>query len=372
MHSSDTSLITHLSIIKDPRIDRTKKHNLIDILVMAICAVIANCEGWEEVEWFAEARQDWFKTFLELPNDIPSHDTFARVFARIDPAHLQQALTEWLVAMKIETKGKVVAIDGKTVRRSFDKATQKASLHLVSAWLSEDNLILGQTKVDSKSNEIKAIPKLLEMLHLKGAIVTTDALGCQKSIVKDILAKDAEYVLAVKKNQPELFENVEFLFNKAQKDKSLIFQTHQTVDSGHGRIETRTYSTIAKADLLQGIEGWKKLSAVGMAESVREIGDTVSLEKRYYIMSFGGNAKEFGKAVREHWGIENSVHWILDVTFGEDLCRIRKDNSAENLAMLRRIALNCVRQEPTKTSMKRKRKLASWNTDFLVKLLTGN
>lgn len=183
-------------------IDRTKKNNLIDILVIAICAVIANAEGWEEIEWFGQTREEWLKTFLELPNGIPSHDTFARVFARLDPVQLQQALSSWLSALKIETQGKVVAIDGKTVRHSFDKATQKASIHLVNAWLSQDNLILGQVKVENKSNEIKAIPKLLEMLHIKGAIVTIDAMGCQKNMARKILQKKADYVLAVKKNQP--------------------------------------------------------------------------------------------------------------------------------------------------------------------------
>ncbi len=372
MHIDDKSLLSHLSIIKDPRIDRTKKHNLVSLLVIAVCAVIANCEGWEEIEWFGQTREEWFKTFLDLPNGIPSHDTFARVFARLDPAELQQALSNWLVALKVETEGKVVAIDGKTLRKSFDHATQQASLHLVNAWLSHDNLILGQVKVDKKSNEITAIPKLLEMLHLKGAIVTTDAMGCQKNIVRKILDKKADYVLAVKKNQPDLYEYIDFLFTKAKNDDSMIFQTSQTVEAGHGRIETRNYSTIADKTLLAGIDDWAGVRSVGMAESKREIGDKVSYEKRYFITSTCGNARDFGNAVREHWGIENSVHWVLDVTFGEDQSRIRKDNSPENLSMLRKLALNCVKQEPTKTSMKRKRKLAGWDNSFLIKVLTGN
>ena len=373
MHSNGKDLLTHLSIVKDPRIDRTKMHNLIDILILAVCAVIANCDGWEEIEWFAQEREEWFSTFLELPNGIPSHDTFSRVFSRINPDELGNALSNWITALQVETKNKVVAIDGKSVRRSFDKATQKSSLHLVSAWLSHDNLILGQVKVDSKSNEIKAIPKLLDLLHVNGAIVTIDAIGCQKKIVEKILSKGANYVLAVKRNQSDLFEQIDWLFTQSNRDQSLIFQTHQTVDAGHGRIETRTYSTIAAPELLTGIEGWKGLRANGMAESIREVGDIRSCEKRYYIMSTCGNSAEFGKAVREHWGIENSAHWVLDVTFGEDQSRVRKDNSPENLAMLRKIALNCVKQETTKkTSMKRKRKLASWNTDYLAKILAGN
>ncbi len=265
-----------------------------------------------------------------------------------------------------------MALDGKTVHRSFDKATQKASLHLVNAWLSQDNLILGQVKVDDKSNEITAIPKLLKMLHLEGAIVTIDAMGCQKSIAKQIGENQADYVLAVKQNQKELYDYIDYLFCKSKNDTSLIYQTHQTLDSGHGRIETRKYSTIVGNELLAGIDGWDGLKAVGMVESTREVGDTVSNEKRYFIMSTCGQAREFGNAVREHWGVENSVHWVLDVTFSEDQSRIRKDNSPENLSMLRKIALNCVKQESTKTSMKRKRKMAGWDNDFLIKVLIGD
>ncbi|ADU61349.1 ISAs1 family transposase [Pseudodesulfovibrio aespoeensis] len=372
MPNCDKSLITHLSIVKDPRIDRTKKHNLIDILVIAVCAVIANAEGWEDIECFGITREKWLKTFLELPNGIPSHDTFARVFARLEPIELQQALSSWLSALQIEMRGKVVAFDGKTVRRSFDRATQKNSLHLVNAWLSQDNLILGQVKVDDKSNEITAIPKLLEMLHLEGAIVTIDAMGCQKAIAKQIGSKKADYVLAVKQNQPELYEYIDLLFNESKVNTSLLHQTRRTIDSGHGRIETREYSTIVGDDLLAGITGWDNLNAIGMVESKREVGNTISNEKRYFIMSINGHAQRFGDAVREHWGIENTVHWVLDVSFGEDQSRIRKDNSPENLSMLRKIALNCVKQESTKTSMKRKRKMAGWDNSFLIKVLTGN
>ncbi len=371
MNQDDATLITCLSIIKDPRIDRTKKHNLIDILVIAICAVIANADGWEEIEDFANHRIEWFKSFLELPNGVPSHDTFARVFARLEPKQLQEVLTRWTSALHSEIKGKNVAIDGKAVRRSFDKATDKSALHVVSAWLSQDNLILGQVAVDKKSNEITAIPALLDMLHLKGAIVTIDAMGCQKKIVEKILSKKADYVLAVKGNQPELFEYINTLFKEAQSSPSILHGTHQTIDSGHGRIETRTYSTITGSQWLHGINGWDGLCSVGMAESIREVGDTVSTEKRYFILSGCGIAKDFGQAVREHWGIENSVHWVLDVTFGEDGSRIRKDNSPENLTILRKIALNCVKQEPSKRSMKRKRKFAAWDNDFLIRVLTG-
>jgi len=368
------SLVAHLSIIKDPRIDRTKKHNLIDILTIAICAVIANAESWDDIEDFGLLREDWFRSFLELPNGIPSHDTFARVFSRLDPKQLQAAFAAWMQALHRETAGKVVAIDGKTLRRSFDTATGGNAIHMVSAWVAESNLILGQLKVDDKSNEIKAIPQLLDMLAVRGAIVSIDAIGCQKDIAAKIRNKKADYVLAVKKNQPQLFDDIEYIFSVADQAgrTGVIHETHQTVDAGHGRVETRTYQTVADLDLVPASQDWIGAKSVGRVTSMREIGEKKTVETRYFITSLAGSAKDFGRAVREHWGIENSVHWVLDVTFGEDQSRIRKDHAPENLAVIRRIALNLVKQEKSKRSMRGKRKRAAWSNEYLITAFTGN
>lgn len=371
MHQSDISLLSHFSIIKDPRVDRTKKHKLIDILAIAVCSVVAFAEGFEDMEDFGREREEWLRTFLELPHGIPSHDTFERVFSRINPAEMQTAFIAWIESLQTELKGKVVAIDGKSVRRSFDRATNKAAIHMVSAWVSESNLLLGQIKTEEKSSEIKAIPELLNLLEVSGAIVSVDAIGCQKDIARTIVGKNAHYVLAVKKNQPNLHEDIEYIFSVAE-ERGFIHETHQTVDGGHGRVETRTYQTITDLTLVPHAEGWQGVQSVGRAHAIREVGDKKSEETRYYISTLDGSAKDFGRAVREHWGIENSLHWVLDVSFSEDQSRIRKDHAPENVAVLRRIALNLVKKEGSKGSLKRKRKRAAWNNDFLIKVLSGN
>lgn len=370
--TNDISLLSHFLIITDPRVERTKRHKLIDILAIAICSVIAYGDSFEDMEDFGNERLEWFKTFLELPHGIPSHDTFSRVFSRLNPVELQTAFANWVQALQTSLAGQIVAIDGKAVRRSFDKATGNAALHLVSAWGSEAGLVLAQMKVDDKSNEITAIPALLKLLQLKGAIVSIDAMGCQKAIAQEIKTQKADYVLAVKKNQPNLFEDIEFAFTASESHSELIHETYQTVDKGHGRIETRVYQTITALEKVPAAFAWTGAASVGRVISTREIGDKKSIETRYYISSLPGSAHDFGRVVREHWGIENKAHWVLDVTFNEDASRIRKDYAAENMAATRRIALNLLRKDTSKGSLIKKRKRAAWNNEFLIKVLAGN
>jgi len=297
---NNCSLISHFSIIKDPRVDRTKRHKLIDILTIAICAIISNADNFEEIELFGKQRLDWLKTFLVLPIGIPSHDTFGRVFSRLETTEFQTTFTNWTHALHASFDGQVVAIDGKAVRGSFDAATGCAAIHLVFAWASETGLTLGQVKVDGKSNEITAIPILQKMLQLKGAIVTIDAMGCQKAIAKQILKKEADYVLNVKGNQPSLFEDIELAFNAAKSQFQIIVSTNQTNDKGHGRIETRYYQTITDLSMISAASAWQGARCVGSVISTREIGDKIETETRYFISSLSGDAQDLGRAVREH------------------------------------------------------------------------
>lgn len=369
--SVDSSFVSHFSDVKDPRIDRTKKHSLMNILIIALCAFIADAENFEDVEEFGEQHLDWFQSFLDLPHGIPSHDTFERVFSRLDPNQLQDAFTRWMQALHGSLEGQRVAIDGKTLRRSFDTATAGSALHLVSAWATETGLALGQCGIDKKSNEITAIPKLLDMLRLRGAIVSIDAMGCQKDIAAAIRAKQADYVLAVKKNQPTLFEHIEFIFKEADRRPGIVDDACQTLDKGHGRIETRTYQTIFDLSLVPEAQQWPGAKCVGRVISVRDMNGKTTAETRYYISSCTGSAAEFGRSVRSHWGIENGLHWVMDMTFGEDRSRTRKDYGPENLAVLRRITLNLLKKDTSKGSLRRKRKRAAWNREFLLKTLMG-
>lgn len=368
----DYSLFSFLAKIEDPRVNRTKKHNLVDILFIALCASMAGADSWLDIELFGEIHIKWFKTLISLPNKIPSHDTFARVFAMIDPKQLNQCLIEWVQKVHVITQGEIVAIDGKTIRGSFDAATGKNALHIVSAWARGANVALGQVKTDEKSNEIKAIPELISLLQLKGAIVTIDALGCQKIVAQSLLDKKADYVLAVKKNQPSLHAEINDLFNLANDNKNIIFQSFDDIDKGHGRIESRSYQTINCLNLAPATKLWPGIKSIGRAVCTRDIKGKISQETRFYISSLNGDVKDFSRAVRGHWGIENSLHWVLDVTFNEDKCRIRKDYAAENLAVLRKLVMNMLKKEGTKGSMRIKRKLAGWNHAYLLKVLAGN
>jgi predicted transposase YbfD/YdcC len=366
----------HFGNLADPRIDRTKLHKLLDILVIAICAVIAGADNWEDVEEFGKARLEWFRTFLELPNGIPSHDTFTRVFARLDPEQFQACFLGWMNAVAEVIGGQVIAIDGKVLRRSHDKGIGKAAIDMVSAWASANRLVLGQVKVDEKSNEITAIPQLLEALEVSGCIVTIDAMGCQTEIAEKIIDREAEYVLSLKENQGHLYEDVERLFADLEDSqyKAYEFDYEKTVNKDHGRIEIRECWTISDPEVLphlRGFANWKNLTAVSRIRAQRWIGEEKTCEDRYHIASIAG-AKRILGAVRSHWGIENELHWTLDLAFDEDRCRVRKDHGPENFALLRHIALNLLKQEKTcKRGIKGKRLLAGWNQDYLLKVLAG-
>jgi predicted transposase YbfD/YdcC len=362
--------------IADPRVERTKLHKLIDIIIIAICAVICGAEGWEEMEQFGKEKREWLETFLELPNGIPSHDTFNRVFARINPEEFERCFFEWASALTETIKG-VIAIDGKTVRRSHDRGAGKKPLHLVSAWAAENRLVLAQLATEKKSNEITAIPKLLRMLDLSGCIVTIDAAGTQKLIAKQIIEQNGDYALALKKNHRLLYRRVEALFAKARQENfaGVPHQELHVTNKGHGRVEDRHYWIIQDRDIIDSLDphhDWQGFHSIGMVQSQRRIGQKVTTQVRYYLLSIEGNALTFAHAVRSHWGIENQLHWVLDVAFHEDLSRARAGHSAHNLALLRHIALNALRQEHSASGgVHAKRLKAALSTNYLEKILGG-
>ena len=371
------SIGEHFSGLEDPRVDRTKRHQLLDIVIIAICGVICGADNWVDIEEFGKAKLRWLKGFLELPNGIPSHDTFGRVFGRLDPEQFQRCFLSWVQALYEITQGQVVALDGKTLRRSHDRRLGRAAIRMVSAWASANRLVLGQVKVEDESNEITALPELLTLLTLKGCIVTIDAIGCQAEIAQLIVEQEADYVLAVKGNQATLHQEIQDLFVYAQEIgfRDVAYDFHQTVNGGHGRIEVRRHWTISEPDFLEYLNPkgvWAGLQSIGMVEAERRIGDEMSQETRYYISTLPGDAVQFGQAVRSHWGIENCMHWVLDVAFLEDDSRIRKENGPQNFAVLRHIALNLLKQENTaKRGIKGKRLKAAWSDDYLFKVLTG-
>jgi predicted transposase YbfD/YdcC len=371
------SIGKHFSNLADPRIDRTKRHQLLDILVIAICAVVCGADNWEEVQLFGEAKEGWFKTFLDLPNGIPSHDTFWRVFAKLDPEQFQASFVSWIAAVSEVTQGQVIAIDGKTLRRSHDQQLGRGAIEMVSAWAAENHLVLGQVKVDAKSNEITAIPELLRVLEVSGCIVTIDALGCQKEIAQAILDQEADYVLALKENHGRLYEDVVRLFDdlEASAFQAYPYSRARTVNKNHGRLETRTCFVIAEQQTLLHLRDaaeWTGLQAVIKVHARRQLGDEVTEKDRYFISSLTSDARHLLEVVRTHWSIENELHWVLDIAFREDESRIRKDHGPENFAVLRHIALNLVKQEKTqKASIKGKRLKAGWDEAYLLKILSG-
>jgi predicted transposase YbfD/YdcC len=362
----------HFSVLKDPRIERNKEHKLIDIIAIAILAVICGADGWTHVEEFGNAKYEWLRGFLELPNGIPSHDTFGRVFSRLSAKAFQECFQSWVNEISILTQSEIVPIDGKTLRRSYDRGSGKKAIHMVSAWTSANRLLLGHVKTEEKSNEITAIPELLRLLELKGCIVTIDAMGCQKAIAEMIREKGADYVLALKGNQTNLHQETKAFFENATEKafEAIPHDYYETSEHGHGRFEIRRYWSVGFLDAISERANWQDLKTIGMVESIREVDDNICSEVRYYISSLEQDAKKFARAVRKHWGIENSVHWVLDVAFQEDQCRIRKENGAENFSLLRRIALNLLRQETsTKLGVQAKRLRAGWDSRYLFKLL---
>ena len=369
-----SNIIEHFRNIEDPRIERNKKHLVWDIISLTICAVVCGCETWEEIELYGKEKESWLKTIFELPNGIPSHDTIRRLFIRLNPEQLQHCFLSWVEAVRKSSEGEIVAIDGKTARRSHDRLLDKGPLHMVSAWAHENRLILGQVKTDEKSNEITAIPKLLKLLELNGSIVTIDAIGTQKTIAEAIVEKQADYVLAVKGNRPNLHEEVKWFFDDIDLDsdeKDGLVYSHRSVDKDHGRIEIRECVCSEEIEWLKPyVEGWPKVRTIAMVKATRIIGKKETDECRYYVSSLAPNAELISKAVRAHWGVENSVHWVLDMVFREDESRMRMGNSPENFAILRRMALNLVRRDASsKRSLKGRRKICGWNNQYLENLL---
>lgn len=383
--SMPESLLVHLAQLPDPRIERTKHHQLVDILAIAILAGLCGADSSTEIAQFGRAREAWLKTFLALPNGIPSHDTFNRVFARLDRHALAASLAQWAQsvafrALEAEAPGEVVAIDGKTARRSHDRGAAQAALHTVSAWATEHQLVLGQVSTEAHSNEITAIPKLLALLDLKGTTVTIDAIGCQKEITTAIRAKKAHYVLSLKQNQPWLHQRVEQFHAATTAEpqrywRDIPHESCTTVEKDHGRIETRRYTVVDATRVLRERSGWTDLASVGWVESERRLfsgpkAGSTTHEVRYFISSLPPKVGPLAHAVRSHWGIENRCHWCLDVVFQEDQSRVRRDHGPANLATIRRWGLSILRQDTThKHGLKARRLNAAWDPNYLLKLL---
>ena len=367
------ALLEHFASVPDPRIERHRWHKLSDILVIAVCAVLSGAESYPAIEDFGSEREGWLSQFLELPAGIPSHDTFNRVLRLLDPVELQSCFLRWMQAVAEVTDGEVVAIDGKALRRSFGKGTAKRAIHMVSAWATANGVVLGQRKVDTKSNEITAIPALLALLALKGCIVTIDAMGCQRAIAQKIVEQGADYVLALKGNQPTLEQAVKHFFLTGPEAEAHWSQSdyHEHTEHGHGRVETRRAWISADLDAELRAAAWPGLQSIGLVEATRTVGEKTAVEQRFYLSSLPPQAGEFAQAVRKHWGIENQLHWTLDVTFREDQSRLRTGYGAENFAVLRHIALNLLRQEPSAKSLPRKRLACALNPDYLLKVLLG-
>jgi predicted transposase YbfD/YdcC len=357
--------------LRDPRRRHRKLHLLIDIISISICAVIAGANDWQQVVTFAQNRQAWLSTFLALPNGVPSHDTFERVFDRLDPQAFQACFRQWVEALAQTLGLGHIAIDGKTLRHSGNTVKGWRPLHVVSAWASAAHLSLGQVAVDKKSNEITAIPKLLELLDLHGALVTIDAMGCQKEIAKQIVAGGGDYILPVKDNQPNLLADIRECIAKALdcNCKDYCWDRWDTVEKGHGRQEQRSCLILSNPVGIRNVKAWEGLKVIGMCISEREVQGEWSEEVRYFIGSRKMSAQEYGTALRKHWGIENNLHWHLDITFGEDANRVQRRHGAENLGLVRRLAVALLKRHASKMSMKCKRLAAACNTDFLEEIL---
>jgi len=361
----------HFETLTDPRIERRKLHKLHDIVFITIAAVICGCDEWNDIEEFGTIRYHWLKTILELPHGIPSHDTFNRVFSLLNPQQLQQCFTNWVQSVAQISEGSIISIDGKRMCNSGEGGS-KALIHMVSAWSSANNMVLAQQKVDDKSNEITAIPALLDLLDIKGCLVTIDAMGCQQEIAKKIVSKEADYILAVKKNQEHLYEDLQEAFEQEKNISSNV-----QLDADHGRIEKRKCSIITHTEWICKQQNWTNLQTLIKIESERSIKATDTkgeVQTRYYISSHKGDATFFNQAVRAHWGIENKLHWTLDVAFGEDKSTKQAGNAAENFSFINKIALNLLKQHDDrrgtqKVSIKTKRKKCGWDKDYLLKVL---
>lgn len=368
----DLSITKFFAKLKDPRRAHRRRHHLQDIIVVALCAVIAGAQDWQQIVTFGRKRLDWLRGFLELANGIPSHDTFERVFDRLKPQAFQACFRDWVQAISAALRIKHIAIDGKTLRGSG--SAKLGPLHLVSAWASAQHLSLGQVAVDAKSNEITAIPALLELLELNGALVTIDAMGCQKAIAHKIVDQGGHYALTVKDNQEHLLEDIQQIFLKAFDTNfaELDHDDYRTHERGHGREELRCYTVVYTTEGIRHADAWANLTTVGMCYSERTVQGKTSSEVRYFIGDKKASAKYYANGLRHHWGIENNLHWQLDVNFGEDGNRVQKRNAAENLALLRRLTLSLLRAHPSKDSIARKRFAAALDTSFLEEILQGD
>ena len=374
----NASIVTHFQTLEDPRIARTKKHLLLDILVIAVCTLLTGGEGFQDMELFGLSKRVWLQTFLALPHGIPSHDTFGRVFARLNPQRFQECFVSWTQAVAQLTQGTLISLDGKTVKASFDRATASSPLHMLSAWCSENGgLVIGQTKTDSKSNEITAIPELLRLLAIKGCIVTIDAMGCQTAIARQIRVQGGDYLLALKSNHKKAYTAIKQYFHH-HIEHQLAWRTagnfFDAFDNTHGRRVRRRVWTMTDVESLPALEKWPGLQAVIAVETIRMAHQDapVTSDYRFYISSLGRSADAFVTMIRQHWDIENKLHWSLDVTFNEDRCRIRKDYAPENVAAVRHIALNLLRQEHTHhISLRQKRLLCGLDEHYLLTVLSG-
>lgn len=356
--------IDYFKSLEEPRIDRCKLHSFEDILFLTIAAVISGADNFVEIEEFGNNKKDWLQRFLKLENGIPSHDTIGKLFARLEAKSFEKCFIEWMQSLVTLTQGQVIAIDGKTLRGSSSATNGKKAIHMVSAFASANQVVLGQLACEEKSNEITAIPALLELIVVKGCIVTIDAMGCQTEIASKIKEQEADYILAVKDNQKKLHKEIQDLFSLHQSQQS------ETLEKDHGRIETRTCSIIKNLTKMKTAKNWDGLKSIVRIESKREINGKISEETRYYISSLDTTAKAMNTHVRSHWCVENNLHWSLDVGFNEDKNRTRADNSAENLSVIRRIALNLLKTDKTmKVGIAAKRKAAGWNTKYIEKLL---
>ncbi len=361
--------------ILDPRIDNfNKKHLLIDVLIISICAIICKCETWEEIADFGKFKLSWFKNFLELPNGIPSHDTFRRIFMLISPSDFNKAFIKWTELMRNKTGRDIIPFDGKSLRGSSSTELSLKAIHIVSAWSTNNGIILGQIKTEDKSNEITAIPKLIDLLDIKDSIVTIDAMGCQKEIASKIIDNGGDYILALKNNQKSFFQRTEAAFEHGLESdfKDMDYDFYQERNIGHGRVEERNYFQINDINFLNREDDWKSLSAIGMVESITIRDKKVSIEKRFYIMSISNDVKEFGDAVRKHWQVENNLHWKLDVQFNDDASKKRERNSADNFSILKRAAMNLLKKNgPSDWRNSKKRMYASYDENFLKDIIMG-
>ena len=367
------SISEHFDCIRDPRVERNRLYPLNEILLLAVCAMISGAQGWEAMEEFGREKLPWLRKFAPFANGIPSHDRIADVISRLNPKAFQQAFLSWTQAVAEATGGDVVAVDGKTARGSRDRCRGLKALHMVSAWSNHNRLVLGQEATEEKSNEITAIPKLLELLELSGCIVTIDAMGCQTKIAEQIVDQGADYVLGLKGNQSTLHEEVEDFFATARAGAfaAVAHDDYEETDKDHGRTEVRRYWITEELGTLSETERWKGLRSIGMVERECWIGQHYSIERRFFINSIPAWARRFSEAVRGHWGVENLLHWRLDVLFREDATRIRKGNAPAILTSIRHLCMNLLEQEPSKQRLSKKLRKATWNDDYRAKVVFG-